>query len=52
MTESGILMGTHLVGQRKAKKFFESNGKYIPTDRNGTPITEYLEMFSGYKLEI
>jgi hypothetical protein len=52
VTESGILMGAHLVGQKNAKKFFNSEGDYIPKDGNGTPITEYLKMFSGYKLEI
>jgi hypothetical protein len=48
ITESGILMGAHLVGARKLQKFFDSNFKYIPKDSNGTPVTEYLDRFSGY----
>lgn len=50
VTESGILMGAHLVGQGNAKKFFNSNGNIIPKDGNGTPITEYIKMFSGYQI--
>jgi hypothetical protein len=48
ITESGILLGAHLIGAKKLKKFFNSNFKYIPKDGNGTSVIEYIEEFSGY----
>lgn len=50
VTESGILMGAHLVGHSACRTFFESNGDIIPKDGNGVPITVYIEKFSGYEL--
>jgi hypothetical protein len=50
VTESGILMGAHLVGAGACRIFFNSHGKIVPTDGNGIPITSYIENFSGYKL--
>ena len=50
ITESGILMGAHLVGHAACRQFFESNGTIIPKDGNGVPITKYIERFSGYTL--
>lgn len=52
VTKSGILMGSHLVGNGKTRKFFESDGKIIPKDGNKTPITSYLKEFSGYDVSI
>ena len=48
ITESGLLGGAHLVGVRNLAKFLKSNGREIPRDGYGTPITEYLSRFSGY----
>ena len=48
LTKSGILMGAHLVGARKAKKFFNSNGKIDPVDGNVVHVSKYISMFSGY----
>lgn len=51
MTESGILMAFHLKPSA-ARVYFDSdcktNNKLI--DGNGTPIWEYIKLFSGYEL--
>lgn len=52
ITESGLLAASHLVGARNIKKFLNSYGKHIPKDGNGTPCTEYIEKFGGYKINI
>lgn len=51
ITESGLLAGSHLLGHGGIKDFLKSNGKNIPKDGNGTPITEYIEKFGGYDLD-
>lgn len=51
ITESGILAASHLGGAGNIKKFFDSNGEKDFTDGNNTPITNYLNKFSGYHLE-
>lgn len=50
ITESGLLAGSHLLGHGGIKQFLNSNGKNIPEDGNGTPITEYIKKFGGYDL--
>lgn len=50
VTESGILMGAHLVGVEQCRLFFETNGRVVPRDGNGVPITTYIQKFSGYNV--
>lgn len=50
ITPSGLLAGSHLVGAGAVKKFLDSNGKIVPRDGNGVPVTEYIEKFGGYNL--
>ena len=50
ITESGLIAGAHLLGVGNVKKFLKSNGRKIPRDGYGTPITEYLSKFSGYDI--
>ena len=50
ITESGLLGGAHLLGAGNVKKFLKSNGRIIPKDGYGTPITEYISKFSGYDI--
>ena len=50
ITESGLIAGAHLLGVGNVKKFLKSNGRKIPRDGYGTPITEYLSRFSGYDI--
>lgn len=52
ITTSGLLAASHLVGAKNIKKFLNSYGKHIPKDGNGTPCTEYIEKFGGYKINI
>ena len=50
VTESGILMAFHLKPQ-EAKAFFDSEGKDVGKgDANGTKVSEYIEIFSGYEV--
>jgi len=49
VTTSGILMSFFLLGD-DAKKFYDSYGKDIPADGNGTKVNVYIEKFSGYEL--
>ena len=48
ITESGLIGGAHLLGAGNVKKFLKSNGRVVPRDGYGTPITEYISKFSGY----
>ena len=50
ITESGLLGGAHLLGAGNVKKFLKSNGRIVPRDGYGTPITEYISKFSGYDI--
>jgi len=50
ITESGLLGGAHLLGAGNLKKFLRSNGRIVPTDGFGTPITHYIEKFGGYDI--
>ena len=50
ITESGILAAAHLGGPSNVKKFFR-DGKVFK-DGNGTKITRYLTLFSGYNLNL
>lgn len=52
ITEAGLLAGAHLVGHGGVKKFLKSNGKIVPVDGNGTPVTEYMKMFQNKNFDI
>jgi hypothetical protein len=52
ITESGLLAGAHLLGASNVKKFLDSGGKHNPTDGFGTKLSEYLNKFSGYSLNL
>tara|TARA_R110000772_G_scaffold9601_2_gene31417 strand:+ start:1987 stop:2892 length:906 start_codon:yes stop_codon:yes gene_type:complete len=52
VTESGLLGAAHLVGNGGVKKFLRSGGKNDDTDGNGTKCSEYLKLFSNYKLDL
>jgi soluble lytic murein transglycosylase-like protein len=50
VTESGLLAAAHLGGAGSVKKWFRT-GK-VRKDGNGVKITNYMEKFSGYKLDL
>lgn len=50
VTESGLLAAAHLVGPGSVKKWVR-NGR-IFEDGNGIKLTEYIETFNGYQLDI
>jgi hypothetical protein len=50
ITESGLLGGAHLLGAGNLKKFLKSNGRIVPRDGFGTPITHYIHKFGGYDI--
>jgi hypothetical protein len=50
VTESGLLAAAHLGGAGSVKKWFKT-GK-VRRDGNGVKITNYMEKFSGYKLDL
>jgi hypothetical protein len=49
VTESGILMGAHLVGEKAVLEFFYERKNTV--DGNGTPVSSYIEEFSGYEID-
>lgn len=52
ITESGLLAGAHLGGASSVMEWLESNGANDFRDGNGTPISRYIQMFSGYNLNL
>ena len=50
ISESGILAAAHLGGQGSVKRYFK-NGKVFK-DGNGTKITSYMDIFSGYDIKL
>lgn len=50
VTESGILAAAHLGGAGKVARWFRSGKDF--EDANGTSITKYMKIFSGYSLNI
>ena len=52
ITLSGLLAGSHLVGNTAVKKFLDSEGKIDIQDAMGTKCSEYIKNFSGYKLNL
>ncbi len=49
ITVSGLLAAAHLLGAGTVRTFLHSNGKSVPADAYGTPLTEYMSTFAGYK---
>ena len=49
-TESGLLAAAHLVGPGSVKKWVR-NGRMFE-DGNGIKLTEYIQTFNGYQLDI
>ncbi len=50
ITESGLLAGAHLAGAGNVKKWLR-NGKRFK-DGLVTSMVSYIELFSGYKLDL
>lgn len=50
VTESGILAACHLGGIKNVKKWFKY--KSNPKDGFNTSLTDYMELFSGYNLNL
>ena len=52
MSESGMVAAAHLVGPSRVREFLKSNGRVIPCDGNGTPMTSYSDFFAKRNLII
>lgn len=50
VTESGILAAAHLGGAGNVANWFRKGEDF--KDGNGTPITRYMKIFSGYDLDL
>ena len=50
VTESGILAAAHLGGAGNVINWFKNGEDF--KDANGTPITRYMKVFSGYELNL
>jgi len=50
VTESGVLAAAHLGGAGNVIKWFRKGEVF--KDGNGTPITKYMRLFSGYELNL
>ena len=50
VTESGLLAAAHLAGAGNVKKWIRRGTRF--KDGLGTPLTEYMKLFSGYNLQI
>lgn len=50
VTESGLLAAAHLGGAGNVIKWFRKGEVF--KDGNGTPITRYMKVFSGYELNL
>ncbi len=50
ITASGLIAGAHLLGTGNVTNWLNSNGTMAMTDAYGTPISEYIDMFSGYQM--
>lgn len=49
VTVSNLIAGSHLMGTGNMQKYLE--GDTTLTDSTGTPLTEYMRLFSGYHIE-
>ena len=50
VTQSGLVAAAHLVGTGNLARFLASGGAVVPSDGNGTALSEYLASFGGYSL--
>lgn len=50
ITKSGVLAAAHLGGAGNVRRFFRKGYEF--RDGNGTKITSYMKIFSGYNLNI
>lgn len=50
ITASGLLAGAHLLGAGRVIDWLESGGTLPLKDAYGTPISEYIGVFSGYEM--
>lgn len=50
VTESGVLAAAHLGGAGNVRNWFRKGENF--RDGNGTPITKYMKVFSGYSLDL
>lgn len=50
ITKSGVLAAAHLAGAGNVRKFFRKGYEF--KDGNGTKMTSYMKIFSGYELDI
>ena len=50
VTESGVLAAAHLGGAGNVREWFRNGDVF--KDGNGTPITKYMKVFSGYSLDL
>lgn len=50
VTESGILAAAHLGGAGNVMNWFKKGEDF--KDANGTPITKYMTIFSGYNINV
>ncbi len=50
ITASSIISGAHLLGAGAVQTWLESGGSSDLADAYGTPIAEYLALFSGYEI--
>ena len=50
VTESGVLAAAHLGGAGNVREWFRKGDVF--KDGNGTPITKYMKVFSGYSLNL
>jgi len=50
ITESGILAAAHIAGQGNVRNFFRKQAN--PQDTYGTSLTDYMDTFGGYDLQL
>jgi hypothetical protein len=50
ISASGLIAGAHLLGSGRVKEWLESDGTLSLKDAYGTPISEYIGMFSGFRM--
>ena len=44
-----MIGGTHLVGIGDLNRYLTNRGDVVPKDGNGTPVTQYIELFNDYE---
>lgn len=52
VTKSGMLAASHLAGVGNVMKFLESNGNINKHDAFGTSVSDYMQQFSGYNINL